>query len=260
MSKSLGFIGGGRVVRIILAGLRNHNYQTEEIKIYDPNDDAVKELQQINPEYNIIAGCIEDIGDQDWIFLAVHPPDMKSVLVELAPALKPNSLVISLAPVITISEMADLLEGHSNIARSIPNAASYLNHGFNPVCFAPTVDDRIKKEVLGVMKSLGDCPVVEESTLESYAIITAMGPTYFWPQIKQLHQLALQYGLSEKETATGIQSMLHGTIDLMYNSLLEYDQVIDLIPVKPMNEQVGKLCENYQTSLTALYQKLKRIN
>lgn len=260
MSKSFGFIGGGRVVHIILAGLRNQDYQTEEIKIYDPNDDAVKALQQVHPEYNIVSVCIEDVGDQDWIFLAVHPPDMKSVLVELASVLKPNSLVISLAPVITISEMAILLGDHSSIARSIPNAASYINHGYNPVCFAPGVDSQIQVEFLGLMKSLGECPVVEESTLEAYAIITAMGPTYFWPQIQQLHQLALQYGLTDKETAAGIQSMLQGTIDLLYNSPLEYDRVIDLIPVKPMNEQVGKLCENYQTSLTALYQKLKRIN
>lgn len=260
MNKSIAFIGGGRIVRILLAGLKNQNYEIEKILVYDPDKDAVKALKQTYPDYHITAVGSADIGDQDWIFLAVHPPEMKLVLSALAARLDSDSLVISLVPVITISEMTDLLGGHTKIVRTIPNAASYINQGYNPICFAQGVDNHHQAEFITLFKILGDHPIVEEDTLEAYAILTAMGPTYFWPQIKQLHDLSVQYGLGENETAEGVQSMLQGSVKMLFDSKLDFEQVFDLIPVKPMYEPVQNLCQDYKTNLTALHKKLKRLN
>ena len=142
----------------------------------------------------------------------------------------------------------------------IPNAASFINQGYNPLSFSEGFDKHQVTEIMDLCKDLGECPIVDEEKLEAYAIITAMGPTYLWPQLHQLHQLGLQFGLTEEEAASGIQNMLNGTKELLNQTEINYDQVIDLIPVKPMHEHIENLCKDYQSTLTGLYKKLKRAN
>ena len=43
-----------------------------------------------------------------------------------------------------------------------------------------------------------------EDKLEAYAILTAMGPTYFWFQWQELLQIGLSFGLDALEIETGL--------------------------------------------------------
>ena len=83
------------------------------------------------------------------------------------------------------------------------------------------------------------------------------GPTYLWPQLDELHKLGLEFGLTEDELVCGIQKMTRNTIDLLYNSGLDYEKVMDLIPVKPLDESEEMFRELYHLKLSSLYKKLK---
>jgi len=83
-----------------------------------------------------------------------------------------------------------------------------------------------------------------------------MGPTYLWPQLNELHKLALEFGMTEEETVAGMKAMVANTVDLLYNSGLDYEQVVDLIPVKPLGEHEDEIRNIYRTKLTGLFNKL----
>ena len=253
----IGFIGGGRITQILLQGLQNQNKFLDNLIVCEPDPKVVKQLTGLGTDHNITIGSLEEVSQQDWIFLAVHPPVIKSVLSELKGSIRPTTVVISFAPVITISILLDLLDGHSNIIRMIPNAASLMNKGFNPIAFSKHSNISIRDEIIQFMSVFGDCPEVDESKLEAYAILTAMGPTYLWPQIHQLHKLGQQFGLSEQELNVSVQSMIEHACGLFYSGSLSYDQIMDLIPVKPMEAEVTQICAEYQSKLTGLHDKLK---
>jgi pyrroline-5-carboxylate reductase len=103
-----------------------------------------------------------------------------------------------LAPKVTIVRLTSLLGGFDRIARGIPNAPSVVGSGFNPVAFGPALGDSERDTVLDLLSPLGACPVVEEASLEAYAITAAMGPTYLWFQLYELRDLARSFGLSER--------------------------------------------------------------
>ncbi len=84
----------------------------------------------------------------------------------------------------------------------IPNAPSIINEGYNPVAFHPALAGTDKESLLALFKILGDCPEVDEEKLESYAILTAMGPTYLWFQLYELHSLGRQFGLLTRNCMT----------------------------------------------------------
>ena len=93
--------------------------------------------------------------------------------------------------------------------------------------------------------------------MEAYAMISAMGHTYFWFQLQQLLELGRSYGLSEKEAKEAISEMLLGTTETLFNTGLEYPEVVDLVPVKPIAEHEDAIRDIYITCLNGLYQKIK---
>jgi pyrroline-5-carboxylate reductase len=172
---------------------------------------------------------------------------------------KKDALLISLAPKITIDKIKSVLPDVPNIARMNPNAGSYVNKGYNPVVFARSAEKSVMTEFLEVFEKLGKVPVVPENQIEAYAMVSAMGHTYFWYQLQQLKELGLSYGLSENEANETISAMLYGTTETLFNSGLNYEKVVDLVPVKPMAEHENAVKELYKTCLNVIYQKIKPV-
>lgn len=99
--------------------------------------------------------------------------------------------------------------------------------------------------------------MVTEATLEAYAILTAMGPTYLWPQLFRLITLGQEFGLSEDAARTAIAAMVHGSAATIERSELGSDEVMDLVPVKPLAGHQEAWQDAYSTTLRELHAKLK---
>ena len=104
---------------------------------------------------------------------------------------------------------------------------------------------------------LGELPEVEECKLESYALLTAMGPTYLWPQLYELQSLAESFGLTRAEASAGLTAMINGTVAAMNEAGFSPEDVQDLVPVKPLADLQPGLLEGYRTKLNALLEKIR---
>ena len=170
---------------------------------------------------------------------------------------KTSATVISLAPKINLAKISSKIDQVKNLARLIPNATSYINEGYNPVCFSTGFEKSGKKEILDLLGLLGTTFEVEEEKLEGYAIMSAMLPTYFWFQWKELAEIGKKSGLMKKSQKDSIHQTLFASLNLMYKSGLTAQEVMDLIPVKPIGEHESQITEIYKTKLIGLYEKIK---
>lgn len=255
--KTLGFIGGGRITRILLNGFKNANVPFGTISVYETNETVLGSLKSDFPQIEISRNDFAKAASSDWIFIALHPPVLMEVLNTIKDHVKKDALLVSLAPKITLERIQSVLPWVQNIARMNPNAGTYVNKGYNPVTFAEKADRNVAKEFLEIFGKLGKVPVVPENQIEAYAMISAMGHTYFWYQLQQLKELGLSFGLSENEANETISAMLWGTTETLFHSGLDYDKVVDLVPVKPMADHENTVKEFYKTCLNGLYQKIK---
>jgi pyrroline-5-carboxylate reductase len=71
----------------------------------------------------------------------------------------------------------------------IPNAPSLIHKGYNPVVYSDLISTDEKTSLRELFGTWGEAPEVAEAKLEAYAILTAMGPTYFWFQWLKLQEL-----------------------------------------------------------------------
>lgn len=255
MKTSIGFIGGGRITKIFLEGFKNKSVKFDSIKVYEPNSETLDQLTSVYPGI-IKAETPEDAAHAKMVIIAVHPPVVSDILEKIAGTIGENTLVVSLAPKITIDKIASKLET-TNIIRMIPNATSYINDGYNPVAYHTAMHKKEKKQVNKVFKVLGKLIETDESRLEGYAIVSAMLPTYFWFQWKEMEAIATQMGLSEKEAKKAVHSTLKKSLRLYYKSGLTPDEVMDLIPVKPIGENEEEIKSIFNAKLLGLYEKMK---
>jgi len=256
IEKSLGFIGGGRVARIILGGLKRAGSFPENIVVSDINEEVLERLK-VSFSGIKVTKSNKEAASMDVVFLALHPPALMEALDDLRGAVRSEAIVVSLAPKITIKKLSSTLGGHSKIVRIIPNASSYVNKGYNPIAFSEGILEEDKEWIKKFMQKLGECPEVSEEMLEAYAVLTAMGPTYFEFQLYELYKIAVSFGLREQEAEEGIEKMLAGTVELMFRSGLDPEEVMDLIPVKPLKEVEEQIRNAYRDKLGSLYRKMK---
>jgi pyrroline-5-carboxylate reductase len=256
-NKTAGFVGGGRVARIILGGLKKSGSMPGEVVVSDANPDALEKLKADYPEIRIVPNDNSEAVGQDLVFLGLHPPVLADALAGIKDKLKSESILISLAPKFSIEKLSQLLGGFNRIVRMIPNAPSIIGLGFNPVAYSGALNVSEKEALKAFFGLLGKCPEVEEGKLEAYAIVTAMGPTYLWFQLEELNKLAVSFGMSQDEAGRGISEMVAGTISILFESGMPADEVMDLIPVKPFGEEESGIREIYRSKLEPLYKKLK---
>jgi pyrroline-5-carboxylate reductase len=255
MKQSIGFIGGGRVTRILLHGFKNKNVKFEKVVVADTNPEVMANLKEQFSE--VVSADTKSAARQDIVFISLHPPVIMDTLELIKGDFKADAVVISLAPKINLTKLSSKLGKVINIARLIPNATSYINEGYNPLTFAAGFDTAQKQGILDLLKILGNTFEVPEEKLESYAIMSAMLPTYFWFQWKELAEIGQKIGLNEKECKDSINETLNASLNLMYKSGLTLSEVIDLIPVKPIGEHEQQITEIYKTKLIGLFEKIK---
>jgi len=255
-TKTIGFIGGGRITRIFLDGWKRANALPANITVSDPNADT---LAKVKANFPAVATTPENAiaAAGDIVFLAVHPPAMAEAAAAIRGALRPDALVVSLAPKFTVARLIGLLGGFARLARVLPNAPSILGLGYNPVAFGLALSQADRAEITRLLSPLGECPEVAETKLEGYALLTGMGPTYLWFQLQTLREVAAGFGLSDADIAPALKRMVCGGTRTLLESGLSPAEVMDLIPVKPLAEMEPQVSEMYRTRLPGVYQKIK---
>lgn len=255
--ESVGFIGGGRVTRILLGGLKAADARPPEIVVSDADPQVLGRLATDFTEVRPAGTDNAEPAAQDLVILALHPPAIDALLAEIRATLRPDAALVSLAPKITLARLSEMLGGFPRVARMIPNAPSITNVGYNPVAYGDGLPMEDRAAVSRFFEPLGECPEVEEAKLEGFALLTGMGPTYFWPQLQVLRELASEFGLDESDIAPALRSMVCGSARTLFESGLSPEETMDLIPVRPLAEEEAAIQQAYRDRLTTLYAKIR---
>ncbi|UCF36794.1 MAG: NAD(P)-binding domain-containing protein [Acidobacteriota bacterium] len=249
----VGFIGSGRVTRFLVEGWQREDALPSEVWVTDPNREVVERLQT---DFSAVQSVeLSQVVESPLIILAVHPPDIKTVLSSIAPRLSTSNTLLSLAPKFTIASIQSM-SGIRQVVRMIPNAPSAIGRGYNPVAYASEVTRETVAQLQPLFSPWGKSPEVPERDLEAYAILSAMGPTYMWFQWQTLRDLAVSFGLSREVADGALLATISASAELLLAHGKDPNQVIDMIPVKPLQPDEEAFRAAYCDRLSALYEKL----
>jgi pyrroline-5-carboxylate reductase len=254
--KKAGFVGGGRITRVVLNGWKRKNALPAEVVVVEIKEETADRLKKEFPGIKT-ATRSEELAGAEIIFLCVHPPVLAEILPRLKSIIQPETVICSFVPKFDAAKLAEALGEHTRIIRMNPNATSYVNAGYNPVSFGPGIAAAQKEKFLNQMTLLGPAPEVKDELIEVYATISAMGPSYLWFLFYELVSLGVSFGLTEKEALEAVSTMIAGAANVMAESGLNPEQVMDLIPARPFAEEEEKVKEIFRQKITGIYSRLK---
>ena len=252
----LGFVGAGRITRVLLEGLQRRDLFPARVLVCDRDGCAAAGLKSLLPGTTLVPPGSGDFQECDVVFLAVPPTAARSSLTTLAPSLGARAIVVSLLPGVTLAQLSQHLGGFLRLARLMPNAPALVNVGFNPICFSPSLTEGDKQRLANLCMAWGCCPQVLEEKLEAYALLTAAGPGCLWFQLYALRQLGQSFGLTQPEAQFGLERMLTGMLKVMSDSGLPPTEVQDLVGAKPLADLEASWLQAHQTRLPPMAAQL----
>jgi pyrroline-5-carboxylate reductase len=254
IGRDVGFIGGGRIVAALLQRLQACCWPLEGLRVSDI--DLTARTTLLARFAGIEVGQDNrKVAERPFVFIALHPAQMSDALPEIRPYLQPTTTVVSLAPFHSFARLEGLLGGFTQLVRMAPNAPSLVGAGYNPISYSPAIAADVRAELEAFLSQFGAHPTVDERSLEAYAILTALGPTYFWFQWQALRDLGRSFGLRPAEVDAGLSAMLDGARRMMFDADLSAGAIRDVISTAPLKNDEAQIVAVFRDRLTALYQK-----
>lgn len=207
--KSVAVVGVGKLGEALVTGLLNQgDLKKKDIVGSVKNAESLDRVRKrIGIETTLDNRAL--VKNRDIILLCVKPQDMDKVVRQIAPALKPRQLVISVAASVTTSFVEKRLKKSIPVIRAMPNTPSLLNAGMT----ALSGGQHAKKEDLQIagtiFKCVGEIVFLDESLMDGVTGLSASGPAYLYVVIESLAEAGVKLGIPrDVSTLLAAQTML----------------------------------------------------
>ena len=162
MTATIAFLGTGSMNGSIAAGLLAAGHDPAHIRATVRSEESRAALaQRLGDKVEIITTGGEADGNHratahaDVVLLGVKPYGIVELARDIAPALAPNAVVVSVAAGVTLETLAECLPAGQPIVRCMPNTPSSVGKGVLAISTTDTVKDEQKKLVEEVLGTVG---------------------------------------------------------------------------------------------------------
>jgi pyrroline-5-carboxylate reductase len=178
---------------------------------------------------------IEALEKADFVFLAVKPQILKSVLEEITSNLKERlntgkaPVLVSMAPGWTIEKIQEVLTVNAPLVRIMPNTPALISKGLICLCHSPEVQP---ERVLELEKILGAAGLVEKLEEKYFDAITGLcgsGPAFVYMFIEALSDAGVRSGLPRDKALVYASQMVLGSAAMVLETKKHPGELKDMV-------------------------------
>ena len=198
----IAFIGAGNMAASLIGGLRAQGVGASSLCASDPGADKRAELNATHG-IDTFSSNAEAVTGADVVVLAVKPQVMQAVCRDLAPQLRSDQLIVSIAAGIDCASLQAWL-GEATpraLVRCMPNTPALLRQGVSGLFANAEVSDAQKQQAELLLSAVGLAVWLDkEELIDAVTAVSGSGPAYFFLLIEAMTAAGEQLGLS-RETA-----------------------------------------------------------
>jgi len=218
---AIAFIGAGSMARAVLSGLLQPGVEIEGgIRATNRSAARAAELADL-PGVTALATETDAAANRTAVagakivVVAVKPAMVPDLLAEIADALEPATLVVSVAAGVTIATFESLLPASVAVIRSMPNTPAVVGRAVTGLSAGTRSSDDDLALVTAMFETVGDVIVVPEAQIDALSTISGSGPAYVFYLIEQLTATAIDKGFSPAQAALLVQGTFRGASELL---------------------------------------------
>lgn len=192
--RTIATVGSGVMAEGIIAGLvRGELVTPGQIVASHPRAERRDALAAAHG-IRTVASNVEAVRDADIVLLAIKPQMLARVAREIAPALRPGQLVISILAGATTAALTGYLD-HREVVRAMPNTPAQLGRGVTVWYATPEATAEHRAQAAALLGTLGvQLEVDDEKFVAMATAVSGTGPTYVFLVMEALIDAAVHLG------------------------------------------------------------------
>ncbi len=226
--KKTGFIGVGNIADAIISGaLAGGVLSAEKFVLYDI--DTVK-LSPFAQKGMAVAKSVKDLAEAvEVLFLTVKPQILMSVLEQLKPYLKDDTLIISPVAGVKIQKINKALGGGKKIIRVMPNTPLMYSAGATAISVGEGVTDAERDFCEKVFLSSGVTAILPEEQIDAVTGISGSSPAFFMRFAREIINEGINQGMLRADAEKLVLGTMLGTAKMMLESDRTVDELIKAV-------------------------------
>ena len=213
MTATIALLGVGKLGEALLSGLLRSGTPAGSMLASERHQDRAAEIAE---RYGIVTPSPEEATAQaDVVLLAVKPQDMRALLTDIAPHVRPGTLVVSMAAGITAALVEELLPDGTHVVRVMTNTPVFVDEAMSAISAGSHASPEHLQLVEDLLSPVGKVVRVPESQQDAVTALSGSGPAYFFFLVEAMIDAGILLGLPRAvaaelivQTAVGSARML----------------------------------------------------
>ena len=218
---TIAVVGAGSMGRAILAGLLAPHVNVEGgIRVTNRNVERANDFET-EPRVTAFTTGSNSNANRDAVagasivLIGVKPTMVTDVLDEIADALDPRALIISVAAGVTTRTMEAHLPGGQAVVRTMPNTPATVGRAVTGIAGGSRVTPSDVDLAVRLFETVGDVLVIEEDRIDALGSISGSGPAYLFYFIEQFVRVAEEKGFTREQADLMVRGTFRGAIELL---------------------------------------------
>ncbi|HEX6178512.1 MAG TPA: pyrroline-5-carboxylate reductase [Thermoanaerobaculia bacterium] len=214
IDKTIGFIGAGNMAEAMIRGLlRGGDFAIAQIAASGPREERMRELRDT---YGIYATTDNKVpAASEIVVLSVKPQILGRVLDEVASAISPDALVISIAAGIPVGAIQQRLARGTRVVRAMPNTPALVDAAATAIARGDYARESDLDDAKRIFDAIGTTVVLDESQLDAVTGLSGSGPAYVFLILEALSDAGVKVGLSRRTSQLLAAQTLLGSAKLL---------------------------------------------
>lgn len=248
----LTIIGSGNIGFSLAKGLvKSGDYKAAEILLTRRTLVALSEEQSLG--FGISDNNTEAVKDAEIIVLAVLPQQIRKVMEEIAPALVPHQIIVSVASGVSCQDIKDIFGQDAIVVRAMPNTAIAI--GQSMTCIATdTATEEVTATVSRLFEAVGAVIVIQEDLMTAATALCACGIAFFLRAIRAASQGGVEIGFHAHDALKMAIQTAKGAADLLLQTKNHPESEIDKV-TSPKGCTIAGLNEMEHNGLSSAFIK-----
>lgn len=162
------------------------------------------------PDANARAAASADI-----VLVGVKPAMVPDLLREIAPHLRPGTIVVSLAAGVTLATFAEILGADAVALRSMPNTPAVVGKAVTGLAASAAASAAEVAVVRRLFETVGVVVELPEAQIDALSTISGSGPAYVFLFIEELTRAAEAKGFAPAEARVLAEQTFIGAAALL---------------------------------------------
>jgi pyrroline-5-carboxylate reductase len=209
-------LGAGKMGEALTSGLLRAGTSPGEVVAAVRRPERAAQLRD---GYGIkVMGAAEAAALADTLLICVKPQDMTALLAEIAPAVTPGQLVISVAAGIPTASIERALPGDVPVVRVMSNTPVLVDEAMSVISAGTHAGEAHLRRAEELLRPVGKVLRIPESQQDAATALSGSGPAYVYFLVEAMVDAGILLGMPRAVALDMVKQVVFGAATMLRDS------------------------------------------